>query len=170
MQIRDEVFDDRAAVFALTHAAFAGTDPVAEPAEVDLLRNLFTDPGYDPHYSLVAVDTPVVIGHVIATWGSIDDSKPVLGVGPVAVSPEYQRNGVGSMLMQTLHDRVQAQGLPGIVLLGDPKYYGRFGYEPAAKYGIVPSDPSWGDYFMVRVFDEATLPAGNFRYAAPFAC
>ena len=169
MQIRSEVFDDRAAVYALTHAAFAGLDPMVEPEEVGLLQQLFDCQSYDPRFSLIALDGTAVIGHVIATWGNVGE-QPLLGLGPLAVAPEYQHRGVGSFLMQQIHDAAEAAQLPGIVLLGAPGYYSRFGYETATNRGINPSDPGWNEHFMVRVFDADNLPQGNYRYAAPFGC
>ncbi|MGX1748802.1 GNAT family N-acetyltransferase [Glutamicibacter protophormiae] len=169
MQIRPESFDDRAAVYAVTHAAFTGIDPMVEPEEVGLLQQLFDCAGYDARFSIVALDDAVVIGHVIATWGKIG-RQPMLGLGPLAVAPEYQHRGVGSILMQQIHDAAESAQLSGIVLLGSPGYYHRFGYEPASRHGIIPSDPTWGEHFMVRVFDRDALPRGDFRYASPFGC
>ncbi|MFJ2617976.1 GNAT family N-acetyltransferase [Glutamicibacter sp. NPDC087344] len=169
MQIRPESYDDRAAVYAVTHAAFAGLDPMVEPEEVGLLQKLFDCDAYDSRYSLVALDGSAVIGHVIATWGQVE-GRPLLGLGPIAVAPEYQHRGVGSILMQHIHDRAEEAHLSGIVLLGSPAYYHRFGYETSSERGIYPSDPAWGEHFMVRVFDAASLPTGNYRYAEPFGC
>lgn len=167
MHIRGEVFDDRAAVYAVTHAAFAGIDPMVEPEEVSLLQELFDCENYDPRFSILALDGTAVIGHVIATWGRVGE-EPMLGLGPLAVAPEYQHRGVGSILMQSIHDQAEAESLSGIVLLGSPAYYRRFGYEPAQARGINPSDRSWGEHFMVRVFDGRKLPTGNYQYAKPF--
>lgn len=170
MQVRQETFDDRAGVYAVAHAAFANFDPSIEPAEVGLLQELFDCPAYDPVFSIVALDESAVIGHVIASWGSVDGQYPLLGLGPLAVAPEYQHRGVGSILMQDIHDRAQQRNLAGIVLLGHVDYYRRFGYEPASDHGIIPSDAAWGENFMVKVLDPHRLPAGNYRYAAPFGC
>ncbi|MDV2975738.1 UNVERIFIED_CONTAM: N-acetyltransferase [Actinomycetes bacterium ARC8] len=167
MRIRPEVFDDRAAVYAITHAAFAGIDPMVEPEEVGLLQQLFECDQYDNRFSIVALDDTTVIGHVIATWGAVN-GEPLLGLGPLAVAPEYQHRGVGSILMQEIHDRAERESISGIVLLGAPGYYSRFGYEAAQPRGIHPSVPSWGGHFMVRVFDDNCLPRGDYRYAKPF--
>lgn len=169
MLIRPEVFDDRAAVYAITHAAFAGDDPMLEPEEVGLLQRLFDCDGYDTRFTLIALDGTAVIGHVIATWGRVG-ARPLLGLGPLAVAPEYQHLGVGSILMQQIHDLAEEHHLDGIVLLGPPAYYSRFGYVPAQKHGITPSDSTWGENFMIRVFNSAALPTGEYRYAAPFGC
>ncbi|CBT75558.1 MULTISPECIES: GNAT family N-acetyltransferase [Glutamicibacter] len=167
MRIRPEVFDDRAAVYALTHAAFAGIDPMVEPEEVGLLQNLFNCEQYDSRFSIVALDDTAVIGHVIATWGEVE-GEALLGLGPLAVAPEYQHRGVGSILMQEIHDKAEEERVSGIVLLGAPAYYRRFGYGPAQAQGIIPTQSMWGEHFMVRVFDEARLPRGTFHYAKPF--
>ena len=53
-------------------------------------------------------------------------------------------------------------------MLGHTGYYPRFGYVPAIPAGLLPSDMSWGDHFMVLALDGHTLPTGKFRYAAPF--
>ena len=170
MQLRQEVFDHRAGIYAVVHAAFCQADPVQEPGEVALVQNLFACEQYDPAFSIIALDEEVVIGHVIATWGRVDGRHPLLGVGPLAVAPEYQQRGVGSILMQAIHDRAQERGLPGIVLLGHVDYYRRFGYEPAIARGIIPSDTGWAQNFMVKVLDEQRLPTGQYRYAEPFGC
>ncbi|MGH3653285.1 GNAT family N-acetyltransferase [Glutamicibacter sp.] len=167
MRIRPEVFDDRAAVYAITHAAFSGIDPMVEPEEVGLLQRLFDCDQYDNRFSIVALDDATVIGHVIATWGEVN-GEPLLGLGPLAVAPEYQHRGVGSILMQEIHDKAEQESISGIVLLGAPGYYRRFGYETAQARGIRPTRTSWGEHFMVRVFDDSCLPRGTYRYAKPF--
>ncbi|WP_431711789.1 GNAT family N-acetyltransferase [Glutamicibacter uratoxydans] len=170
MEVRQEEFDDRAGVYAVVHAAFASGDQTIEPPEVGLLQKLFTCQDYDPQFSLVALDENVVIGHVIASWGTLDGKHRLLGLGPLAVAPEYQQRGVGSILMQAIHDRAKERELPGIVLLGHIDYYRRFGYEPASAHGITPSDQGWGEHFMVKVLNAQTLPTGAYRYSEPFGC
>ena len=54
-----------------------------------------------------------------------------------------------------------------VALLGDPAYYRRFDFEPAASLGIAAPDPSWGAYFQARVLTGPPVE-GTFRYAAPF--
>lgn len=170
MQIRQEVFDDRAGIYAVTHAAFSKDDHLVEPSEVGLVQQLFECDGYSPAFSLVATNGNTVIAHVIATWGTVDGKHRLLGLGPLTVAPEYQGKGAGTALMQAISDRAESEHVSGIVLLGATGYYQRFGYEPAVSRGIIPSDPVWGDHFMVRVFDERSLPTGHYRYAAPFGC
>jgi len=57
-----------------------------------------------------------------------------------------------------------------IALLGDPGYYRRWGFVPAAGAGIAAPDPAWGEHFQVRVSQaHGATPRGAFRYASPFA-
>lgn len=170
MQIRQEVFDDRAGIYAVTHAAFSKGDHLVEPKEVGLVQQLFECDGYSPTFSLVATNDKTVIAHVIATWGTIDGKHKLLGLGPLVVAPEFQSKGAGTALMQAIADRAESEHVAGIVVLGANGYYKRFGYEPAMARGIFPTDPAWGDNFMVRVFNDRALPTGRYRYAAPFGC
>ena len=70
--------------------------------------------------------------------------------------------------MYALLGAAQARDETLVGLLGEPAYYGRFGFVAAAEFGIMPPDPAWGAYFQVLV-PVGRPPAGGFRYAAPFA-
>ena len=108
------------------------------------------------------------MGYAVATWGDLDGA-PVLGIGPIAVAPTFQRSGVGSSLMRELLRRAVERGERVVVLLGDPAYYGRFGFVPASRFGIV-ADPAWAEYFQAcALAAEADVPSGTYTYAEPFA-
>lgn len=104
----------------------------------------------------------------MATRGDLA-GRPALGLGPVSVSPERQRDGIGSALVHALLGAADALGEPVVVLLGSPAYYGRFGFVPASSLGIESPDPEWGDHFQARPLAayEPDL-RGPFRFAAPF--
>ena len=134
-----------------------------------MLRGLFDAEEYLPELSVVAVLAGEVVGHVISTRGWVGDHE-LLGLGPIAVTPRLQRHGVGSALMQESIARANAAGESGIALLGSPEYYPRFGFVPAANFGVLPPDEAWGDYF--QLLPLALWPGGvhgTFRYAEPFA-
>jgi putative acetyltransferase len=57
---------------------------------------------------------------------------------------------------------------PLVGLLGDPAYYGRFGFVPAQSIGVAAPDSSWGDSFQVRTLARYEGQTGRFRYAEPF--
>ncbi|WP_086660762.1 GNAT family N-acetyltransferase [Lentzea kentuckyensis] len=157
MLIRRETPADIDAIRAVTNLAFKNGP---EAPLIDWLR---ADEGWIPEFSLVADG---VIGHVVATRGYIGDDFPALGIGPVSVHPEHQLRGVGSALMHAVLGAAEARGERAVILLGDPKYYGRFGFRLAEEFGITPPDSAWAPYFQARLFGE--VPPGPFRYAEPF--
>ncbi|MFR9673632.1 GNAT family N-acetyltransferase [Streptomyces sp. TR06-5] len=168
MLIRRETPDDESAVRDVTTAAFDRTDTPL-PAEVPLLDALRESAAWLPALSLVALaPSGDVTGHVVCTRAQVA-RRPVLGLGPLSVHPRHQRSGVGSALVHAVLGAADAQGEPLVALLGDPAYYGRFGFRPATEHGIDPPDPRWGAHFQVRPLaaHDAAL-RGRFAYAEPF--
>lgn len=160
--VRRERADDVDAIREVHRAAFGAADAV-EAGLVDALR---AAPGWLPHLSLVAVRGGVVVGHVVATRARVGDVA-ALGVGPIGVLPALHGRGVGTALMYALLGAAQARDETVVGLLGEPGYYGRFGFVSAAQHGVVPPDPAWGGYFQVLAL-TGRPPAGGFRFAAPF--
>ncbi|MCO8270425.1 N-acetyltransferase [Actinoplanes sp. TRM 88003] len=172
--IRRELPDDAEAIRAVTAAAFRGiehsappVEPGGDPGEATLVSWLRADGGWIPQLSLVAVEDNRVIGHVLATRAHVD-GRPALGLGPVSVDPQRQRAGVGTALMHAVLGAADALGESLIALVGEPAFYGRFGFAPASPLGITAPDPSWGDYFQVRTLTQYDGRTGRFTYAAPF--
>lgn len=169
--IRREDTADIGAIRSITAAAFAraGQPPGEDPPEVRLVGDLRASPAWLPALSLVAA-TPAgeVIGHVLCTRGQVGQ-VPVLALGPLTVRPDHQRRGVGSALMHAVLGAADALGEPLVALVGDPAYYSRFGFRPAADYQITPAEPQWGPYFQVRALAGYQPSArGVFTFPAPF--
>ncbi|QOD04511.1 MULTISPECIES: N-acetyltransferase [Pseudarthrobacter] len=172
--LRNETAADRDKILALTAEAFAispvtGLPVEGEPIEVEVLRQLFECAEYLPEFSVVAVLDEEIVGHVISTRGWVGDYG-LLGLGPIGVTPRLQRHGIGSALMNETIARANAAGEGGIALLGSPEYYPRFGFVPAASFGVLPPEDSWGEHF--QLLPLALWPGGvhgTFRYAAPLA-
>lgn len=157
-------------VLGLVRAAFAtgGRDGAEEVAVVeDTWRR-----GDDDDIDLVAVDDDgddgTVVGHVLGARARLGDTT-VLAIAPLAVAPGQQRRGVGTALMEELLRRADDAGWPAAVLLGDPAYYTRFGFESAGPHGI--TYPPIGDpdspYFQVRrlaAYDRAPDLRGPVTY------
>ncbi|MFC0674053.1 GNAT family N-acetyltransferase [Brachybacterium hainanense] len=174
MEIRPEQPEDVDAIRAVTADAFRTAahsappvEPGGDPGEATLVAWLREDPGWIPELSLVAEEDGRIIGHVVATRALLDE-RPVLGLGPLSVLPDHQRSGVGSALLRALLDAAGARGESLIGLLGDPRYYGRFGFVPAAELGVIAPDPSWGAFFQARALAAHDGRGGAFRYAPPF--
>ena len=103
-----------------------------------------------------------------ATRGRLEPAvAPVLGLGPLGVLPGEQRRGVGSALVHALLAVAEACDERLVALLGDPAYYRRLGFRPAADLGVTPPDPRWGAHFQARLLAGEPVE-GAFRYAAPF--
>lgn len=170
--LRPESRADRLAVDELTDAAFGaagrGETPPAVTAERRLLSMLREDDDLIGELTLVAEVHDEVVGHVACSTGDLA-GRPAVGLGPISVRPDLQRRGIGAALMSAVISTADQRADPLIVLLGDPDYYGFFGFVPASSLGIVSPGP-WADrYFQARPL-RAWRPelAGPFRYASAF--
>lgn len=148
------------------HAAAFAVPGRSVPVEVALLAALRAHPGWLPRLSLVARDAGTVVGHVVCTRAHVG-ADPVLGLGPIGVLPARQGRGVGSALVHAVVAAAEALDETLVGLLGSPAWYGRLGFEPATRHGVIPPDPAWDDHFQVRRL-TTPCPAGPFRYAPPF--
>jgi putative acetyltransferase len=167
--IRLEAADDQEGIRAVELAAFPGPE---EAGIVDRVR-LEAPAGWQ---SLVAVDADGrIVGHllmtpcpVLADEGSV--AGEVLSLGPMAVEPGVQRQGIGSALMGAAMSLAVARAVPAVVLLGHPSYYPRFGFTSARDLGLEPPAQAWPDAAWLA----RRLPAwtddlrGTVRYPEAF--
>ncbi len=89
--------------------------------------------------SLVAEDESGIIAHIAFSPVRIEgNNEPTRGLGlaPVAVRPEYQRQGIGTRLIHEGLSACKQTGFSFVVVLGEPVYYHRFGFEPASRWGL----------------------------------
>jgi putative acetyltransferase len=90
--------------------------------------------------SLVGIADQALVGHAIFTTCSlVGSTEKVALLGPLAVAPAWQRQGIGSALVRAGLRRVEDAGAKQVYVLGDPAYYGRFGFEP--DDGVAPPYP-----------------------------
>jgi putative acetyltransferase len=144
-------------------------EPGSVPPEVPLFEALWEAGDVLSELSFTAESDGEVIGHVTASRATVA-ADPVVAVGPIGVLPEQQRRGIGSALMNALLAAADSAGVPLVVLLGSPDYYGRFGFRPARELGVTSPEPGWGDAFQARALSTHTpLVAGPFRYAPAFS-
>ncbi|MCG7994507.1 MAG: N-acetyltransferase [Candidatus Thiodiazotropha taylori] len=164
IEIRKEEAKDREAIHQLNSVAF---DNGPEAVLVDKLRISCQD-----YLSFVAVEEGSVIGHILFTPASMEDSSAAgMGLAPMAVLPSHQGEGIGSRLVRYGLEYLRDAGCPFVIVLGHPDYYPRFGFELASKYQIhsqwegVPDEA-----FMIAVFDQEVLPkqGGLARYRGEF--
>lgn len=162
--VRGEGAGDRWAVRAVNEAAFGGC------AEADLVERLH-DEG-DALFGLVAEAEGRVVGHILFSRLPIDTADKTIAaapLAPLAVLPEWQGRGIGSALARHGLDRCRERQVAAVVVLGDPSYYGRFGFraETAARL----HSPWSGPHLMAieLVPGELAGGAGVARYAAAFS-
>jgi putative acetyltransferase len=161
MLIRREASADVPAVRLVEERAFGRPE---EAALVDALR---------AHgqmvLSLVAEVDGRVVGHVAFSPVTIG-SRTGVGLAPLAVLPECQRRGAGAELVRRGLAECRAAGHDFAVVLGEPAYYARFGFEPAARHGARCEFDAPEDAFMILALRPGALAGlgGVARYAPEF--
>lgn len=164
MQIRAERPADRSAISAVNRAAFeTGT----EANLVDALRARA-----EPFISLVADDDGAIVGHIAfspVTLSGYVEAK-VAGLGPMAVMPDRQGQGLGSALVRTGLDACRQLGFGAVVVVGHPEYYPRFGFVPASSFGLTCEYDVPDEVFMALELESGTLhgKSGIVRYHPAF--
>lgn len=122
--------------------------------------------------SMVAVHSGSVTGHILFTPVTMKPQRSELrglGLGPLAVLPECQRTGIGSRLMRAGLEACRAQGYDFVVLLGDPRYYSRFGFRPGRDFCLT-SDYGDGEEFQLLELRPGVLEgiSGKVKYIPEF--
>lgn len=163
VRARPEEPEDAPAVRRVHMAAFPG------PAEADLVDVLRKDPVWLPGLSWVAADhRGLVIAHALLTRLEVG-GEAALALAPVAVAPEWQRRGVGTFVVRSALEAADAAGERLVVVLGDPRYYGRFGFTPASGHGVTGPYEVPDPYFQalpLAAYDGS--PRGTAVYPPPF--
>ncbi|MFX1767606.1 N-acetyltransferase [Paraburkholderia sp. A1RI-2L] len=161
-EIRPETPADLPAIHALTAAAFlhAAHTSHTEHYVVDALRA-----AGELAVSLVAVQGDELVGHVaLSTVALSDGSTGWFGLGPLSVAPSHQGQGIGSRLVEQALDALRARHAAGCVLLGDPRYYRRFGFTPEPAL-VLPGVPA--EFFQALAL-RGSVPAASVRYSEAF--
>ena len=163
IEIREERPGDIAAVREVNRRGFA------QEQESNIVAALRANGGV--LLSLVATMDDRVIGHITYSPVSVGEMVEGAALGPMAVLPEHQRQGIGSKLVEAGNRKIKDAGYPFIIVVGHAEYYPRFGFRPASKYGI---KCEWDvpDYvFMVRILDQAKMQgvSGLAKYRHEFS-
>lgn len=162
MKVRSETAADVPAIEAVTIAAFAHAPHTSHTEQyiVNALRKTGS-----LTISLVAELEGGVVGHVAVSPVSISDrAAGWFGLGPISVAPQHQRRGIGSLLMREALRILREHGAAGCVVLGEPEYYGRFGFQADPDLILADVPP---EYFQAISFGTA-LPRGTVRYHEAF--
>jgi putative acetyltransferase len=162
IEIREERPDDVAAIRDVNKRAFGQGQ---EGNIVDALRS-----NGAAMLSLVATLNDLVVGHIMYSPATVGDVTGA-ALGPMAVLPEHQREGIGSKLIEAGNRKLKDAGCPFIIVLGHANYYPRFGFRPASTLGINCEWDVPADVFMVLVLDEVKMQgvSGMAKYRHEFS-
>lgn len=131
VKIRAEQTEDEPAIFNLTTIAFE-TKAFSDGTEAQVIDDLRKEG--DLTLSLVAIDGEQVVGHAAFSPVTIDGiEEGWFGLGPVSVDPAFQKTGIGTKIINAGLSILRSQGASGCILVGDPNYYGRFGFRSDGK-------------------------------------
>ena len=176
-QIRSECAADADGISRVITDAFAG-HPFSDQSEAQIVRAL-RDAGALT-ISLVAIDGagagtgtgntgtagPMIVGHIaFSPINPSDGATHWYGLAPVSVAPDRQRAGIGAALVGAGLTAIRAIGAAGCVVLGDPAYYRRFGFEAFEDLVYVDAPPG---HFMVQTF-AGKRPTGQVEYHPAFS-
>lgn len=167
MEIRQEREQDYPEIYRLVKEAFAASQH-ADGREQDLVEALRKGSAYLPELALVAEEDGLLAGHIMLTRAGVGDA-PVLVLAPLSVRPEFQRQGVGTALMERAHEIARARGEEYILVLGSEEYYPRAGYRPAEELGVtVPEGIPSANFMALRLREGAEPLSGAVAYAPEF--
>jgi len=165
LNVRRETEKDFIEVEQVTYKAFHsalldGQFPWQEVADEHLVvHHLRKSMAYIPELSFVVEGEGKILGHIMLTKARVvgEVDHEILILGPVSVLPEFQKLGIGSMLIEyAMMDAIRLN-FSGIVLFGHPEYYPRFGFTHAAKFEITTATGENPDAFMALELKEGSL-------------
>jgi putative acetyltransferase len=163
IEIRESRPGDLAKIALLYPKAFPDEDLL--PLVRSLLQEVPTP------LSLVGINSSQLAGHVIYTACSVvGSSHKAALLGPLAVAPAWQRQGIGSAIVRAGLRRLEDAGFSHVYVLGDPAYYGRFGFLP--EYGVAPPyalPAEWDGAWQSKSLSDAAKPCpGNLSVPKPW--
>jgi putative acetyltransferase len=165
LSIRDEQPSDRDAIRSVLVAAFEGT------VEADLVERLRMS--CPDQVSLVATLKNVLVGHILFTPARIDLLGRIIegwALGPMAVHPDQQRTGIGSLMAESGIDCLRQKAAPFVAVLGHSDYYPRFGFERASRWNLRAEWEVPEEAFMILPLErrKLRLESGIVRYHPEF--
>jgi predicted N-acetyltransferase YhbS len=134
MIIRTETVEDYEEVYKLNYLAFGKRED-----ESKLVERIRKSEEFVPELSIVAEIDNEIVGHLLLSKAAVETQERIFTVivlAPIAVKPDRQKQGIGSKLIEEGIRRCKNLGYYIILLIGRPKYYPRFGFKPARKYGL----------------------------------
>lgn len=146
INIRCETLPDYKVIAEVNTLAFG------QQNEAKLVEEIRRSDRYISELSLVAEVENVVVGHILFSYIDLvgEETLQVLGLAPLAVHPQFQRQGIGSSLIKAGLEIAEAKKEAIVIVLGHPEFYTRFGFQPSVVYEIESPFPVPEDVFMVK--------------------
>jgi putative acetyltransferase len=165
MRIRPEEPTDQDAVRVINTDAF---DTFAEANLVDALREQA-----NPTVSLVAENEGKVVGHIMFSPVTLDADPAIkiMGLAPMAVTPNHQRTGIGTALVRAGLEQCELLDYAAVIVLGHPDYHPRFGFQPASIFNITSKYDVPDEAFMALELQPEALEgkSGTIHYHEAFS-
>lgn len=167
LEIRQENKKDYEEVYNVIKTAFE-TAEHSDGNEQDLVVALRDSNSFIPELSLVAVQENKIIGYILFTKIEIGEYEE-LALAPLGILPEYQRQGIGTKLIEEGHKIAKKLGYHYSIVLGSDKYYPKFDYIPASQYGIIaPFEVPNENFMAINLNDTHKEITGVVKYAKEF--
>jgi putative acetyltransferase len=150
MEIREAKDADLSDVLLVEKIAFG------YEKEANLVKDLLNDPSAKPLQSILAFENNRAIGHILFTSARLEGEQSGVSISllaPLAVLPDYQKQGVGGQLITHGLDLLTIAGVDLVFVLGHPGYYPRYGFKPAGVQGFeapYPIPEEHADAWMVQ--------------------
>lgn len=166
--VRSEKPEDYQNIYEINKVAFGGE------VEARLVNNLRKTKWFIPELSLVAEKEGKIVGHILFSviHRKTDSNRiPVLALAPMAVLPDYQKQGIGSLMIKEGLKKCKKLGYKIVVLVGHPDYYPRFGFVKASEKGLKLPFDAPDEAFMVNEIIPNSLTGiiGTIEYPPEFA-
>lgn len=148
--IRETTVDD------LNDILFVECEAFNSNKEADLTKEMLSDPSAEPLISLIAISENQAVGHILFTKAHLSNNPDKVSISilaPLAIVPNFQKQGIGSKLVKKGLEILNKSCVDLVFVLGHPKYYPKFGFTPARKFGFeapypIPKEDS--DAWMVQ--------------------
>ena len=146
-------------IYNLVKDAFQ-TAKVADRKEQDYVDKLRASGNYIPELALVAEEDGKLVGHIMLTKTyiiGVGSKFDVLLLAPLSVALQYRNRGIGSKLVEKSLELAKNMGYTAVFVVGDPAFYGRFGFKSSVLFGVKHVPPIADEYVMVRELSVGSL-------------
>ncbi len=159
LTIRPETPSDYPAITEVNDLAFG------QPAEGKLVEDLRKNPKFVTELSFVAETNEEIVGHIlffpIVIRSVAGKEKETISLAPLAVRPEFQKQGIGGKLIRKGLKACRQLGYDSVIVFGHPEYYPKFGFRPAGTWNIKDTFGAPAEAFMALELKEGGLEGAS---------